>query len=122
MIESIVLYLTILIGVSGAVTTAVEALKPTVQSIAKDNADVYNALMIVARFLVSTAGIIMLGGVDLLRGALPEQFLVVPDFGIIIISGLFVAAGADFLHGLRDYLYALRDSQRAPETEEQPVA
>lgn len=113
LVNSVVAYILFLLSVAGSVSLIVEQLKPLLfnKILEKSGENVYLVSIYLARTVGAFVGIALLGGYPILVELVP--FLAkVPELGAWVISVLLVSLGADYLHVILDFLYAVRDGNR----------
>lgn len=103
-----------LVFISGAVTEFTEQAKKQIMAIVFKGAEtlspeqqaLYEAMLLVTRFLAGAAGILILGGYQTIVGLLPF-FAKLPEFGAVLVAALLVGLGSETIYTLLTFVKSL---------------
>lgn len=116
-------YLLYTLTLAGAVQVAIESMKPVFITPIREYLDtvgksqLYLPLFYTFRLLLTSIGFFSVwGGVPAVKAVLDIELLV-PDYGIAIVTILFVVLGEEVIHPLLDKLYSLKDAVEMLEIE-----
>lgn len=113
-LASLIVYLTTLAAMAGAVQAAINKAKPVLLDPIKSRLDERGGLvlMYVAQFVFALIGFATLGWTPTLTSALAPVLAVlpIPENGVLALSVLLVVMGAEVIYGLIKGIEGFRDS------------
>lgn len=113
MVENVIAFLLFLASVAGSVSIFVDQLKPVIfnKILERNGEQIYLISIYLTRTVAGFVGLALLGGYPVLVELVPF-FSRIPEIGVWVLSAGLITLGADYVHVLLDYLYAIRDGNR----------